>query len=140
MKGGEARAKALSPPQASPDRQNNPKRQRNPAWDAISTSYVERQNLTVRMTNRRFTRLTNAFSKEVDNHKAMIALHYMHDNVARIHKTPDRNPRGPEAGKNRVGRGGSWLNFPLALRTTLRDSWAPDLRFSIVGFRCAKSL
>ena len=53
----------------------------------ISTSYVERQNLTMRMSMRRFTRLTNAFSKKLDNHKAMIAMHYMHYNFARIHKT-----------------------------------------------------
>jgi IS1 family transposase len=53
----------------------------------ISTSYVERQNLTMRMQMRRFTRLTNAFSKKVENHIAMVAIHFMHYNFARIHKT-----------------------------------------------------
>ena len=59
----------------------------NPDPAFISTSYVERQNLTMRMQMRRFTRLTNGFSKKVDNHKAAIALHYMHYNFARIHKS-----------------------------------------------------
>jgi IS1 family transposase len=53
----------------------------------VSTSYVERQNLTMRMQMRRFTRLTNAFSKKLSNHEAAISLHYMHYNFARIHKT-----------------------------------------------------
>jgi IS1 family transposase/uncharacterized protein YerC len=53
----------------------------------ISTSFVERQNLTMRMQMRRFTRLTNAFSKKVDNHAAAIALHFMHYNFCRVHKT-----------------------------------------------------
>ena len=53
----------------------------------ISTSSAERQNLSMRMGMRRFTRLTNAFSKKVDNHKAAIALYFMHYNFARIHKT-----------------------------------------------------
>ena len=57
----------------------------NPDPDYISTSYVERQNLTMRMGMRRFTRLTNVFSKKVDNHKAAVALHFMHYNFARIH-------------------------------------------------------
>jgi hypothetical protein len=54
---------------------------------AISTSHVERQNLSMRMGMRRFTRLTNAFSKKLDNHKAAVALYFMHYNFARIHKT-----------------------------------------------------
>ena len=53
----------------------------------ISTSFVERQNLSLRMGIQRFTRLTNAFSKKVDNHAYMVALYYMHYNFARIHKT-----------------------------------------------------
>ena len=59
----------------------------NPDATHISTSYVERQNLTMRMRIRRFTRLTNAFSKKVDNHKAAQALYFMHYNFARIHKS-----------------------------------------------------
>lgn len=53
----------------------------------ISTSYVERQNLTMRMQMRRFTRLTNAFSKRIENHAHAVALHFMYYNFARIHKT-----------------------------------------------------
>jgi IS1 family transposase len=53
----------------------------------ISTSYVERQNLNMRMGMRRFTRLTNAFSKKLDNHIATLALFHMHYNFARVHQT-----------------------------------------------------
>src|SRR5580692_7247224 len=53
----------------------------------VSTSFVERQNLTMRMQMRRFTRLTNGFSKKADNHRHMVALHYMYYNFCRVHQT-----------------------------------------------------
>lgn len=59
----------------------------NPDPKNISTSYVERQNLTMRMGIRRFTRLTNAFSKKIENHIYHLAIHYMYYNFCRIHKT-----------------------------------------------------
>ncbi len=53
----------------------------------ISTSYVERQNLTLRMQQRRFTRLTNGFSKKLENHRAAVALYVAHYNLCRVHET-----------------------------------------------------
>src|SRR6266550_4713517 len=62
----------------------------------ISTSYIERQNLTMRMGMRRFTRLTNGFSKKAENHAAAISLHYMYVNFARPHKSlTNPYPRTP---------------------------------------------
>ena len=64
----------------------------NPDPARISTSYVERQNLTMRMGMRRFTRLTNGFSKKVENLAHAVALHYMHYNFARVHQTLGTTP------------------------------------------------
>ena len=58
-----------------------------PRPSAVSTSYVERQNLTMRMQMRRFTRLTNAYSKKLENLKASVALHFAHYNFVRIHQS-----------------------------------------------------
>ncbi len=59
----------------------------NPDPDHISTSFVERSNLSMRMGMRRFTRLTNGFSKKLENHGHMVALYFMHYNFCRVHKT-----------------------------------------------------
>ena len=53
----------------------------------VSTSFVERQNLSMRMSIRRFTRLTNAFSKKIENHAAAVALWFMYYNFCRVHQT-----------------------------------------------------
>ncbi len=59
----------------------------NPDPEHVSTSYIERQNLSMRIGMRRFTRLTNGFSKKVENHAYSVALYFMHYNFARIHRT-----------------------------------------------------
>ncbi len=63
----------------------------DPDPDRISTSYVERNNLTMRMGMRRFTRLTNGYSKKVENHAAMVSLFFMHYNFARPHSALGKN-------------------------------------------------
>ena len=79
----------------SPGRCNGSRRQTivgNPDKEHVSTFYVERQNLTMRMSMRRFTRLTNGFSKKVENLGHAVALHFMHYNYCRKHQTTNMTP------------------------------------------------
>jgi IS1 family transposase len=69
-----------------------------PKAEHVSTSYVERQNLTMRMSMRRFTRLTNAFSKKVENLTAAVSLHFFHYNFCRPHKSLDGQTPAMAAG------------------------------------------
>jgi IS1 family transposase len=91
----------------------------NPDPKHVSTSYVERQNLTMRMHMRRFTRLTNGFSKKLDNHGYAVALHFMYCNFVRIHGTLRVSPA--------VEAGLSDHVWTLEEMITMADSYVPKL-------------
>ena len=80
----------------------------NPDMRKANTSYVERANLTMRMGMRRFTRLTNAFSKAIEQHVAMLSLYFVHYNFCRIHKTLRVTP-AMEAGLSDTLRDTAWI-------------------------------
>jgi IS1 family transposase len=87
-----------------------------PQKKRISTSHIERQNLTMRMNMRRLTRLTNAFSKKLENHKAAIALHFFHYNFMRIHQTLRVTPAMQAGVSNHIW---NWQEF-LGIAKTAR--------------------
>ena len=91
----------------------------NPDESRVSTSYVERQNLTMRMHMRRFTRLTNAFSKKFENHAHMVALYTVFYNFCKIHKTLRVSP-AMEAGLSDTLKDFEWI-------VSLVDAAAPKV-------------
>jgi IS1 family transposase len=87
----------------------------NPDARHISTSYVERQNLTMRMGMRRFTRLTNAFSKKVENHAAAVSLHFAWYNLGRTHQTLSKKAGRPTTPAMAAGAETyPWSTFQIA--------------------------
>ena len=92
----------------------------NPDIEHVSTSYVERQNLTMRMGMRRFTRLTNAFSKKLENHLLMLGLYFVHYNFVRIHKTLRMTP-AMAAGVSETLHDMEWIVGLIDARATGRS-------------------
>ncbi|MGC2444189.1 hypothetical protein [Candidatus Binatus sp.] len=88
----------------------------------VSTSYVERQNLSVRMECRRFTRLTDAFSKKLANLKASVALHYAHYNFARVPRTLRCTPAMAAHVSNHLWTVAELVSVALGVDNVLRES------------------
>jgi len=101
----------------------------NPDPKHVSTSYAERANLTMRMAMRRFTRLTNAFSKKLDNHAHMVALYALWYNFVRIHKTLRTSPAMAAGIESRL-----WsMEDVVALIDEHAERTAPRLADRLVG-------
>lgn len=94
----------------------------------ISTSYVERSNLSIRMGSRRFTRLTNGFSKKLDNHAAAVSLYVSHYNMCRVHETLRTTPAIALGIADRVWSIGDLLDAVLAIEPPAPTETAPDRR------------
>jgi IS1 family transposase len=94
----------------------------------VSTSYVERQNLSLRMGSRRFTRLTNGFSKKLDNHVAAVALYVAHYNLCRVHEALKMTPAKAIGVTDRAWPIGDLIDAALATQPIAPVPTAPQLR------------
>jgi hypothetical protein len=91
------------------------------AVPTVSTSYVERSNLSLRMASRRFTRLTNGFSKKLDNHVAAVLLYVEHFNLCRVHETIRTTPGISIGVADHVWSIGELLDAALATQPMIRS-------------------
>jgi IS1 family transposase len=98
-----------------------------PDPEHVSTSYVERQNLSMRMSIRRFTRLTNAFSKKVENHAAAVALWFMYYNFGRVHQTLRITPAMEAGIANHVWSIGEIVDLMPAPQIGKRGTYKPRI-------------
>ena len=105
----------------------------------ISTSYVERQNLSLRMGQRRFTRLTNGFSKKLDNHVAAVALYVAHYNLCRVHEALRTTPAKAVGVADRAWAIGQLLDASLAGAPALPTETPPDRRRKFTVIEGGKS-
>jgi IS1 family transposase len=102
--------------------------------EEISTSYVERSNLSIRMASRRFTRLTNGFSKKLDNHLSAVGLYVAHYNLCRVHESLSPNARNQVTPAmalgitDRVWSLGELIDAALAIATPDPTETAPERR------------
>jgi IS1 family transposase len=94
----------------------------------VSTSYVERQNLSLRMGQRRFTRLTNGFSKKLDNHVAAVALYVAHYNLCRVHEALKATPAKALGVVDRTWAIGELIDAALATQPIAPVTTAPERR------------
>jgi IS1 family transposase len=94
----------------------------------VSTSYVERQNLSLRMGSRRFTRLTNGFSKKLDNHVAAVALYVAHYNLCRVHEALKTTPAKALGVVDRAWTIGALIDAALATQPITPVPTAPERR------------
>jgi IS1 family transposase len=104
----------------------------------VSTSYVERQNLSLRMASRRFTRLTNGFSKKLDNHVAAVALYVMHYNFCRTHEALRVTPAKAIGVAERAWTIGQLVDAALAVAPALPTETPPDRRRKFVVIQGGK--